>query len=54
MLELLTFVGVAALTVDLLVRRGSDLVAWLKGAEATVVAEAKSVEQTVSDTVKKL
>ena len=43
MLSLLTFVGVACLTADLACRRGAQVLAWLKGAEATVAADVKKV-----------
>lgn len=43
MLSFLTFVGVAALTADLLVRRGAQLLAWVKGAEQTVADEVKKL-----------
>ncbi|HEY5267549.1 MAG TPA: hypothetical protein VII94_00215 [Candidatus Saccharimonadales bacterium] len=43
MFATLEFVMVAALFADLLVTRGSQLVTWLKGAEATVVSEVKKV-----------
>jgi hypothetical protein len=39
MLSLLTFVGVACLSADLVVRRGAQVLAWLKGAEATVASK---------------
>jgi hypothetical protein len=50
MLSLLTFVGVAALTVDLVVTRGAQLLAWFQGAEKTVATEVT----TVINDVKKL
>jgi hypothetical protein len=43
MLSLLTAVGVAVLVADLAVRRGAQVVAWLKGAEATVVSDVKKL-----------
>lgn len=43
MLSLLTFVGVALLTGDLVVRRGAQMWAWLQGAEQTVVNDVKKL-----------
>jgi len=39
----LEFVMVACLFADLVVVRGAAVLAWLKGAEATVVADVKKV-----------
>jgi hypothetical protein len=43
MLSLLTFIGVAALCADMLSTRGAQLLAWLKGAEATAADAAKKL-----------
>jgi len=43
LLEWVSFVGAAVCVVDLVVRRGSQLVSWLKGAEATVVTDVKKL-----------
>ena len=43
MFATLEFVMVACLFADLLVSRGSQLVSWLKGAEATVATDVKTV-----------
>jgi hypothetical protein len=43
MLSFLTFVGVACLTADLVVRRGAQVMAWLKGAEATAASDVKKL-----------
>jgi hypothetical protein len=43
MVSLLTLVGVSALVVNLVACRGSQLLAWLKGAEQTVVADTSKV-----------
>ena len=43
MLSLLSFVGVAALTVDLVLRRGAQVWTWLTGAEKTVADKVKQV-----------
>jgi hypothetical protein len=43
MLEVAQLVVVAVLAVDFVVRRGSQVVAWLKGAEETVVSEVKKL-----------
>ena len=54
LLQVVELVLVSGLTVDFVVRRGAQVVAWLRGAEETVVADVKAVEQKVVDTVKKL
>ena len=54
MLSVVTFVGVVVLGVDFVVRRGAQLVSWLKGAEQTVVNEVKVVGNTVADDIKKV
>lgn len=51
MLSLLTFVGVAALTVDLVVRRGAQFWTWLQGAEKTVETEVSTVVDDVKKSV---
>lgn len=54
MLSLLTFAGVAALTADLVMRRGAQVWAWMKGAEQTAVSATKNVADTVVSDVKKV
>lgn len=43
MLSFLTFVGVACLTADLVVRRGAQVWAWVKGAETVVVSDVNKL-----------
>jgi hypothetical protein len=43
MLSVLSLVMVGCLFVDLVVRRGAQVVAWAKGAEATVAADVKKL-----------
>jgi len=43
MFSTLEFVMVAALFADLVVARGAQFLAWVKGAEKTVVDEVKKV-----------
>jgi hypothetical protein len=51
MFPTLEFVMVACLFADLLVSRGSQLVTWLKGAEATVASDASAVVADVKKVV---
>ena len=43
MFATLTFVFVSCLFADLVVTRGAQVLAWLKGAEATVVEDVKKL-----------
>jgi hypothetical protein len=51
MFSMLEFVMVACLFADLVVTRGTQLLSLVKGAEATVVAEVKTVVDDVKKSV---